>query len=83
MSRDENILDLEDVTVSFDGFKALNSLSLKVKKNQCSEGSQGAWGEFWEPWWPPGAPRTPYMSKNHIRGPPMGPPIWEAIFVFV
>ena len=34
MSRDENILDLEDVTVSFDGFKALNSLSLKVKKNQ-------------------------------------------------
>ena len=26
--------DIQDVTVSFDGFKTLNSLSLKVKKNQ-------------------------------------------------
>ncbi len=34
MLKDEKILDIEDVTVSFDGFKALNSLSLAIKKNQ-------------------------------------------------
>ena len=34
MKRNNTILDIQDVTVSFDGFKALNSLSLKVKKNQ-------------------------------------------------
>ena len=34
MKSNEIILDIQDVTVSFDGFKALNSLSLKVKKNQ-------------------------------------------------
>ena len=34
MKRNNIILDIQDVTVSFDGFKALNSLSLKVKKNQ-------------------------------------------------
>ena len=34
MKRNNTILDIQDVTVSFDGVKALNSLSLKVKKNQ-------------------------------------------------
>ena len=34
MSKNEKILDIQDVTVSFDGFKALNSLSLAVEKNQ-------------------------------------------------
>ena len=34
MKRNNTILDIQEVTVSFDGFKALNSLSLKVKKNQ-------------------------------------------------
>ena len=34
MKRNNIILDIQDVTVSFDGFNALNSLSLKVKKNQ-------------------------------------------------
>ena len=34
MSKNEKILDIQDVTVSFDGFKALNSLSLAVGKNQ-------------------------------------------------
>ena len=28
------VLDIQEVTVSFDGFKALNSLSLEVKKNE-------------------------------------------------
>ena len=31
---DKNILEIKNVTVSFDGFKALNSLSLKIKKSQ-------------------------------------------------
>ena len=30
----EIILEIQNVTVSFDGFRALNSLSLKVRKNQ-------------------------------------------------
>ncbi len=34
MLKNEKILDIQDVTVSFDGFKALNSLSLKIYKNQ-------------------------------------------------
>ena len=34
MKRNSIILDIQDVTVSFDGFKALNSLSLEIKKNQ-------------------------------------------------
>ncbi len=34
MSKNEKVLDIQDVTVSFDGFKALNSLSLEVEKNQ-------------------------------------------------
>ena len=34
MKKNNNILDIQEVTVSFDGFKALNSLSLEVKKNQ-------------------------------------------------
>ena len=34
MLESKNILDIEDVTVSFDGFKALKSLSLQIKKNQ-------------------------------------------------
>ena len=32
MLESKNILDIEDVTVSFDGFKALKSLSLQIKK---------------------------------------------------
>ena len=31
MKRNEIILDIQDVTVSFDGFKALNSLSLEIE----------------------------------------------------
>ena len=31
---DKNILEIKNVTVSFDGFKALNSLSLEIKKSQ-------------------------------------------------
>ena len=34
MIEDKNILEIKNVTVSFDGFKALNSLSLKIKKSQ-------------------------------------------------
>ena len=34
MKKNSIILDIQEVTVSFDGFKALNSLSLEVKKNQ-------------------------------------------------
>ena len=34
MKKNNNILDIQEVTVSFDGFKALNALSLEVKKNQ-------------------------------------------------
>lgn len=34
MIRGEKILDIEDVTVSFDGFKALDSLSIEIRKNQ-------------------------------------------------
>ena len=34
MIEDKNILEIKDVTVSFDGFKALNSLSLEIKKSQ-------------------------------------------------
>ena len=34
MLESKNILDIEDVTVSFDGFKALKSLSLQIKKKQ-------------------------------------------------
>ena len=34
MKRNEIILDIQDVTVSFDGFKALNSLSLEISKNK-------------------------------------------------
>ncbi len=34
MKRNEIILDIQDVTVSFDGFKALNSLSLEIGKNK-------------------------------------------------
>ena len=34
MKSNETILDIQGVTVSFDGFKALNALSLTVKKNQ-------------------------------------------------
>ena len=34
MIEDENILEIKNVTVSFDGFKALNSLSLEIKKSQ-------------------------------------------------
>tara|TARA_B100001248_G_C27383938_1_gene458608 strand:+ start:200 stop:943 length:744 start_codon:yes stop_codon:yes gene_type:complete len=34
MKKNSIILDIQEVTVSFDGFKALNSLSLEVKKNE-------------------------------------------------
>ena len=34
MIKDKNILEIKNVTVSFDGFKALNSLSLDIKKSQ-------------------------------------------------
>ena len=34
MLKNEGILNIQDITVSFDGFKALNSLSLKIEKNQ-------------------------------------------------
>ncbi len=34
MQKSEKILEIENVTVSFDGFKALDSISLGVKKNQ-------------------------------------------------
>jgi urea transport system ATP-binding protein len=34
MIEDKNILEIKNVTVSFDGFKALNSLSLDIKKSQ-------------------------------------------------
>ena len=34
MTEDKNILEIKNVTVSFDGFKALNSLSLEIKKSQ-------------------------------------------------
>ena len=34
MIEDKNILEIKNVTVSFDGFKALNSLSLEIKKYQ-------------------------------------------------
>ena len=34
MIEDKNILEIKNVTVSFDGFKALNSLSLEIKKSQ-------------------------------------------------
>ena len=34
MIKDKNILEIKNVTVSFDGFKALNSLSLEIKKSQ-------------------------------------------------
>ena len=33
MNKNLNILEIQDVTVSFDGFKALNLLSLEIKKN--------------------------------------------------
>lgn len=38
------ILYLEDITVSFDGFKAINSLNLYIKKNElrCIIGPNGA-----------------------------------------
>ena len=34
MIEDKTILEIKNVTVSFDGFKALNSLSLEIKKSQ-------------------------------------------------
>ena len=34
MLKNEGILEIQDITVSFDGFKALNSLSLEIEKNQ-------------------------------------------------
>ncbi len=34
MIEDKNILEIKNVTVSFDGFKALNSLSLEIKNSQ-------------------------------------------------
>ena len=34
MEKIEKILEIQNVTVSFDGFKALNSLSLEIKKNK-------------------------------------------------
>tara|TARA_E500000178_G_scaffold38514_1_gene34589 strand:- start:350 stop:1093 length:744 start_codon:yes stop_codon:yes gene_type:complete len=34
MEENKNILEINKVTISFDGFKALNSLSLQIKKNQ-------------------------------------------------
>ena len=34
MINNKNILEIKNVTVSFDGFKALNSLSLEIKKSQ-------------------------------------------------
>ena len=34
MVENKNILEVKNVTVSFDGFKALNSLSLEIKKSQ-------------------------------------------------
>ena len=34
MEKNKNILEINKVTISFDGFKALNSLSLQIKKNQ-------------------------------------------------
>ena len=34
MIEDKNILEIKNVTVSFDGFKALNSMSLNIKKSQ-------------------------------------------------
>ena len=34
MKKNSIVLDIQEVTVSFDGFKALNSLSLEVKKNE-------------------------------------------------
>tara|TARA_A100001011_G_scaffold291936_1_gene303576 strand:+ start:1396 stop:2139 length:744 start_codon:yes stop_codon:yes gene_type:complete len=34
MEENKNILEINNVTISFDGFKALNSLSLQIKKNQ-------------------------------------------------
>ena len=34
MIENKNILEIKNVTVSFDGFKALNSLSLEIKKSQ-------------------------------------------------
>ena len=34
MKENKNILEIKNVTVSFDGFKALNSLSLEIKKSQ-------------------------------------------------
>ncbi len=34
MLKNKNILDIKNVTVSFDGFKALNSLTFKIKKPQ-------------------------------------------------
>ena len=34
MIDNKNILEIKNVTVSFDGFKALNSLSLEIKKSQ-------------------------------------------------
>ncbi len=34
MVENKNILEIDNVTVSFDGFKALNSLSLEIKKSQ-------------------------------------------------
>ena len=34
MIENKNILEIRNVTVSFDGFKALNSLSLEIKKSQ-------------------------------------------------
>ena len=34
MIEDKNILEIKNVTVSFDGFKALNSMSLDIKKSQ-------------------------------------------------
>jgi ABC-type uncharacterized transport system ATPase subunit len=33
------ILDLRDLTVSFDGFKALNALTLQVDKASCAASS--------------------------------------------
>ena len=39
-------------------------------QKRASEGSGVPWGENWEPCWPPGAPRSPNMSENHVRGPP-------------
>lgn len=34
MTENKNILEIKNVSVSFDGFKALNSLSLEIKKSQ-------------------------------------------------